>query len=388
MTRDQAEPSEPPLAPEVARRRRGLRTGWTTGTCASAAAKAAAMALTLGSPPSEVDVALPDGTRVRFGIEVDDAGSPFVVKDAGDDPDCTDGAHVTATASPEAASPPSGAKEGQRPARTGDVLLWAGEGVGIVTRPGLGIEVGEPSVTQVPRRMIAQAVREATRAPLSVLLSVPGGEAMAERTSNARLGIEGGISILGTTGVVRPFSTAAWRTSIVRQIDVAGAAGARLVVLATGSRTERWAAARFSGLDPACLVEVGDFTGIALRRAQAIGAERVVIVAMAGKIAKLASGVMMTHFHRSVVDAALLAEVALATGAPLEVVQAASATATARHFCEACLRHGARATLDALCERAAEQCRAFVAGRLCVSVWMLDFDGTAEIASSDHLVGR
>jgi cobalt-precorrin-5B (C1)-methyltransferase len=380
-------PLEPPLADEVARRVRGLRTGWTTGTCASAAAKAAATGLRDGKVPDAVDVGLPDGSRVRFSVEVGENGSPFVVKDAGDDPDCTDGAHITATAT--YADPPPGLRRDQVPARVDGVALFAGDGVGIVTRPGLGIALGEPSITPVPRRMIAAALREVTDLPLSLVISVPGGEAMALKTSNARLGIEGGISILGTTGIVRPFSTAAWRTSIVRQLDVAGAGGARLVVLATGSRTERWAAARFSGLDPACLVEVGDFCGLALRRAALIGAERVVVVAMAGKIAKLAAGVMMTHFHRSRVDSALLAEVARATGAPSSVVEAAQTSSTARHFCETCLAEGATAALDALCERAAEHASAFVGGRLAVEVWMVDFDASSLIATSaGHRVQR
>src|SRR5205085_11346698 len=157
------------------------------------------------------------------------------------------------------------------------------------------------------------------------------------KTSNARLGIVGGVSILGTTGIVRPFSTAAWRASVVQQIDVAAAQGERRIVLSTGSRTDAAAQRLFPDLPPVCFVEVGDFAGIALRRAAAAGVEHVTFVGMAGKVTKLAAGVMMTHYRRSQVDGAVLAEVAAGAGAPAAVVAAATATATARHFAEACM---------------------------------------------------
>jgi cobalt-precorrin-5B (C1)-methyltransferase len=363
-----ASTSEPELAPEVAARTKGLRTGWTTGTCASAAAKAAATGLVTGVRPAEVEVALPGGRRVRFPVEAGPADVPWeavVVKDAGDDPDCTDGARMTATVE----ATPGGA-----------VDLRAGAGVGTVTLPGLGLPVGVPAINPVPRRMILAAVAEVTAEPLSVTFSVPDGEAMAEKTTNARLGIVGGISILGTTGIVRPFSTAAYRASVVQQIDVAAAQGHREVVLATGSRSERHAFAAWPGLPDVCVVEVGDFTGIALRRAVAAGVRRVAFVGMAGKITKLAAGVMMTHFHRSQVDTGLLADVARSAGAPPGVVAAATETATARHFFEVCMAEGATEPLQRLCGLAAEACRAHVSGALEVEVRMVDFEGAAEVA--------
>src|SRR5207248_2207207 len=234
-----------------------------------------------------------------------------VIKDAGDDPDCTHGARMTATV--ERASTAVGATE-----------LRAGEGVGTITKPGLGLPVGGPAINPVPRRMILTALAEVTDRPVGVTFEVPGGEEMAAKTTNARLGIVGGISILGTSGIVRPFSTAAYRASVVQQIDVAAAQGERTVMLATGSRSERAAAHLHPDLDDVCCVEVGDFTGIALRRAVAAGIEKVVFVGMAGKIAKLAAGVMMTHFHRSKVDGEVLAAAARATGAPAVIVDAAT----------------------------------------------------------------
>ncbi len=375
MTRPARDPArgahEPPLAPEVARAR-GLRSGWTTGTCASAAAKAAVTGLLTGVVPPSVEVALPGGRRVGFAVADVDPALPAraaVVKDAGDDPDVTHGAHLTVGASWLPGAAPAGTVE-----------LVAGDGVGTVTLPGLGIPVGAPAVTPVPARMIRQAVAEVTDRPVALTVSVPGGEAMAARTSNARLGIVGGISILGTTGVVRPFSTAAWRASVVQQVDVAAAQGLDRMVLSTGGRTDAAAQRLYPDLPAVCFVEVGDFTGVALRRAAGAGMRQVAFVGMAGKITKLAAGVMMTHYTRSRVDGELLAEVARASGAPAPVVDAALATATARHFAEACVEAGRLEPLAELCRRAARCCSEFVGGALRVEVVMTDFEGGGVVA--------
>jgi len=367
-------PTEPEMSPEVAERTSGLRTGWTTGTCASAAAKAAAIGLCTGTRPETVEVGLPDGQRVSFPVEPGPSGGAFeavVVKDAGDDPDCTDGARMTATvrfAGDEAA------------AAAGGHDLRAGDGIGTVTLPGLGLPVGTPAINPVPRQMINAALAEVTDRPLVVTFSVPGGQAMAAKTTNERLGIIGGISILGTTGIVKPFSTASYRASVVQQIDVAAAQGHDLVVLATGSRSEVFALRAWPDIPPVCVVEVGDFTGIALRHAAGAGMRRAIFVGMVGKITKLAAGVMMTHFHRSQVDTDLLAEVARATDAPPAIIAAATETATARHFFEVCVAEGVIAPLQELCRRAAANCEAHVGGALAVEVHLVDFDGGREIA--------
>lgn len=358
----------------------GLRTGWTTGTCASAAAKAAAMGLRDGAAPEEVEVSLPGGGRVQFAVEPGPLGvanERVVVKDAGDDPDCTDGARITALVEWAGTNTSGAARVAATAAET---TLHAGHGVGIVTKPGLGLLVGGPAINPVPRRMILQALGEVSPNPFTVTFTVPSGQEMTAKTTNARLGIVGGISILGTTGIVRPFSTAAYRASVVQQVDVAGAQGERTVVLATGSRSERHAMTVMPDLHEVCFVEVGDFTGIALRRAAAAGMRSAVFVGMAGKIAKLAAGVMMTHFHRSRVDNQMLREVALACGAPKRVVAAATETETARHFFEVCMEEDAIEPLQRLCEMAAAACRAHVGGLLEVEVRMVDFEGVAEVA--------
>jgi cobalt-precorrin-5B (C1)-methyltransferase len=361
---------EPELSEEVAARRRGLRTGWTTGTCASAAAKAAAVGLVAGRLPEQVEVALPSGKRVSFEVLMPKGPlepCAAVVKDAGDDPDCTDGAVMTAEV-----------RFGE--AGSGETELKAGEGIGMVTKPGLGLPVGAPAINPVPRRMILQALSEVTGTPLVVTLSVPGGEEMAAETTNERLGILGGISILGTTGIVRPFSTASYRASVVQQVDVAAAQGEKHMVLSTGHRSEALAMRLLSELDPVCFVEVGDFTGIALRRVAARHMEGCHFVAMAGKLTKLASGIMMTHFHRSDVDTGLLADLAREAGSSPALVAAAGETATARHFVEACLEAGDLRPLELLVERARRACAEHATDRIEVSVWMSDFEGDKVLA--------
>jgi cobalt-precorrin-5B (C1)-methyltransferase len=327
--------------------------------------------LLVGSTPARVEVALPSGRRVSFAvcdIDPEVPGRAAVEKDAGDDPDVTNGAHVTVSA----AWSDDGHPEGW-------VGFAAGEGVGTVTLPGLGLPVGAPAVNPVPARMIRDAVAEVTRRPVSLVVSVPGGEEMAARTSNARLGIVGGISILGTTGIVKPFSTASWRASVVQQVTVAAAQRQQQIVLSTGARTDAAAQRMFRDLPPVCFVEVGDFTGIALRKAAGEGIGAVTFVGMAGKITKLASGVLMTHYRRSKVDGELLAEVARATGAPPPVVEAATATATARHFAEVCISAGFLEPLSELCRRASRSCGDHVRGAIDVTVVMVDFDGDEEL---------
>lgn len=348
--------------------RRPLRNGWTTGTCASAAAKAAAEYLITQVLPKEVEIALPSGLRVSFPVGVDEAGLPYVEKDAGDDPDCTHGAHLTASAK---------LLEG-----CGEVILKAGVGIGTVTKAGLGLELGAPAINPVPRRMIEHAVGEVTERSLEITFSVPGGEKMALKTTNERLGIVGGISILGTTGIVRPFSTAAFRASVVQQIDVAAAQGETELVLATGSRSEKAARELFPSLDIVCFVEVGDFSGVALKRAAGKGFTMVHWVGMVGKISKLAQGTMMTHFHRSHLDTEILKWAATAANSSEATVQASTATSTARHFFEVCVESNELAPLYLLCQRAKENCLQHISDVFSVEVVMVDFDGTREITRS------
>ncbi len=346
-----------------------LRKGWTTGTCAAAAAKAAARALVSGESQASVDVKLPGKgleRRVEFDVERCDLGDSWaeavVIKDAGDDPDVTDGAHLTARVS---------WREHQ------GLELDRGDGVGLVTRPGLGLPVGGPAINAVPRRMISYSVEEVLdpdEIGVSVVISVPDGEKMAEKTTNARLGIVGGISILGTTGIVRPFSTAAWAASVVQAVNVMGAQGHKTFVLSTGGLTEKAAMRLLPNLEEVNFIEVGDFTGQAIKKAVENGLERCFFVGMAGKISKLAAGVMMTHWTRSKVDNDLLAEITIEAGGSTAVVEEVKGANTARHAYELWRSARLDRAADLLCKQAAENLAEYAERKLEVHVVLVDFD--------------
>jgi cobalt-precorrin-5B (C1)-methyltransferase len=364
---------EPDLPRTAKVRPKALRTGWTTGTCASAAGKAAAQLLLTGQPPAWVEVALPSGRRVTFAVErtavSGDGATAVVVKDAGDDPDVTHGAHLTATVSWR--SEPG-------------IELDGGEGVGVVTKPGLGLDVGGPAINPVPRAMIMQAVREVVGdRGVRVVISVPDGEKMARKTTNRRLGVLGGISILGTTGIVRPFSTASWRASVVQAVQVAAAQGEDTIVLCTGGRTEKGAMHLLPDLPEVCFIEVGDFTGAALKKAVERGIRRVVFVGMAGKLTKLAAGVLMTHYTRSAVDTGLLGRLtASVAGSPALVAEVGAAN-TARHAYELWDSAGLlRAAGDQLCLRVRDVLVAFADGAVTADVAMVDFTGRTVVAAT------
>ena len=361
------EPSMPPSMERVKGQK--LRTGWTTGTCAAAAAKAAARALASGEPQARVDVKVPGKgrqRRVAFDLERCDLGPSWaeavVIKDAGDDPDVTDGAHLTARVSWR-----------EEPG----LELERGDGVGLVTRPGLGLPVGGPAINAVPRRMISYSVEEVLdpqERGVRVVISVPGGERMAEKTTNARLGIVGGISILGTTGIVRPFSTAAWAASVVQAIGVMGAQGHKTFVLSTGGLTEKAAMRLLPDLEEVNFIEVGDFTGQAIKKAVENGLERCFFVGMAGKISKLAAGVMMTHWTRSKVDNELLAQITMEAGGSTDLVEEVKEANTARHAYELWRSAHLDSAAGLLCKQAAENLAEYAEGKLEVHIILVDFD--------------
>ncbi len=310
--------------------RRGTRTGFTTGACSAAAARAAVVGLLTGSVPTEVECLLPNGQQVRFAVAEGACAAgrarAVVVKDAGDDPDVTHLARLTAEVQLLADA-------------VGVVQLAGGAGVGTVTQPGLGIAVGGPAINPVPRRNIEENVRLAAGPLLAewgvvVTISVPGGEALARRTLNPRLGIVGGISILGTSGIVHPYSTAAFRASVVQGIEVAARQGQTSVVLTTGGRTEKFVMRELPQLAPACFVQMGDFLSYALETVVRTGIRQVVIGGMVGKLTKMAQGEGITHAHRSAVDTALVADIAATVGAPAAVCAAIRANATARYASE------------------------------------------------------
>jgi cobalt-precorrin-5B (C1)-methyltransferase len=271
-----------------------LRRGWTTGACATAATKAALTALITGKFPDPVEITLPKGQVVAFALALEEKGEGWaragIVKDAGDDPDVTHGATIISTV---------------RLRPTGVVFI-AGEGVGHVTKPGLPIAVGEPAINPVPRQMM-EAVCAEFGVGAEIEISVPGGAALAEKTWNGRLGIVGGLSILGTTGIVNPYSCAAWIASIHRGIDVARASGFMHVAGCTGSTSEDAVRAHY-GLPLEAMLDMGDFAGGLLKYLRVNPVPRVTIGGGFAKIVKLAQGAMDLHSGRSQVDFEWLAQ--------------------------------------------------------------------------------
>ena len=305
---------------------KALRRGWTTGACATAAARAACEALFTGRFPDPVTVPLPGGQTPAFALawtdRSDGSAAAGVVKDAGDDPDVTHGALIRARV--WRAAPGQG------------VVFRAGEGVGTVTRPGLPVPVGEPAINPVPRAMIRQAVAEAAAlagqpADIVVEVSVENGEALARRTMNARLGIVGGLSILGTTGIVVPYSCAAWIASIQRGVDVARAAGLPHVAACTGDTSEQAVVARY-GLPEHALLDMGDFAGGTLKYLRRHPLPRLTLCGGFAKFGKLARGLLDLHSKRNGVDLDWLADQLAELGAAPEVVAQARAANTAAHL--------------------------------------------------------
>jgi cobalt-precorrin-5B (C1)-methyltransferase len=285
-----------------------LRRGWTTGACATAATKAAYVALVTGEFPDPVEITLPAGRHVSFALAMEKLGAGYatagVIKDAGDDPDVTHGALITATL---------------RKNDQAGILFRAGPGVGTVTKPGLPIGVGEPAINPVPRRMMRDAITQSSLklgGPLDVIveISVADGEELAKKTMNGRLGILGGLSILGTTGIVIPYSCSAWIASIHESIDVARALGLTHVAGSTGSTSET-AVARYYGLSESALVEMGDFVGGMLKYLRSHPVPRVTIAGGFAKMCKLAQGCLDLHSARTTLDFRRLARVAAEAGA-------------------------------------------------------------------------
>ena len=306
-------------------RDRALRRGWTTGACATAAAKSAFGALLTGTFEDPVTIGLPRGDRADFVLArhelTADAAIAAVVKDAGDDPDVTHGALVEVTIRKS----------------EGGVRFRAGPGVGTVTKPGLPVEPGEPAINPVPRQMIAAAIAEVAEAhdapgDAEVEISIPGGEELAKKTMNPRLGIVGGLSILGTTGIVVPYSCAAWIHSIYSGIDVARATGLIHVAGATGSTSEA-AVQRYYRLTESALIDMGDFVGGMLKYLRRNPVPRVTVAGGVAKMTKLAQGRLDLHSRKGAVDLPALAAVAREVGASAAAVHAiAEANTTALAF--------------------------------------------------------
>jgi cobalt-precorrin-5B (C1)-methyltransferase len=312
-----------------------LRTGFTTGACAAASAKAATKAILEKKILKEIQCTLPNRMEVVFPLRrcelYEDRAICSVIKDAGDDPDCTHLAEIVAEVKliPEK-----------------KVILKGGKGVAVVTKTGLGLEVGGPAINPVPRKNITENVLEVlqnTPYGAEVTISVPRGREMALDTTNARLGLIGGISILGTTGIVKPYSTAAYRASIIQAIQVAKERGINTLVFTTGGRSEQYAMDYLKSqkleLPIEAFIQVGDFIGTGIKHAKKIKIPHVIIFGMIGKLSKMADGVTQTHQAGSNVNMELLANYAKAKGSSEEIQNEIKKANTARHVLEICKKN-------------------------------------------------
>ncbi len=358
----------------MSRRPRGpLRRGWTTGACATAATTAAYTALLTGEFPDPVEIVLPKGERPRFALARESlrpgCAIAGIVKDAGDDPDVTHGALVLAEL---------------RPGRAGSgVRFRAGEGVGTVTRPGLPVAVGEPAINPAPRRMMEEAVRRVAgehggSGDVEITLSIPGGDEIARRTWNPRLGILGGLSILGTTGIVHPYSCSAWIASIHRGVDVARANHLEHIAACTGSTSEA-GVRRLYGLPDFAFIDMGDFAGGTLKYLRRHPVPRLTLAGGFAKISKLAAGSLDLHSGRSEVDRGVLAEALRCLGASEErIAHAATANTANEILAEA--RAAGLPLADHVARQAQMRATELVEGRVAIEVAIFDRDGA--------LVGR
>ncbi|WP_307832050.1 cobalt-precorrin-5B (C(1))-methyltransferase [Prauserella cavernicola] len=359
-----------------------LRYGWTTGACATAATTAACTALLTGEFPDPVEVLLPKGRRPAFALATEELGpdsaTAGVLKDAGDDPDVTHGALIVSTV--RRGEPGSG------------VTFRAGPGVGTVTLPGLPLAVGEPAINPVPRRLMTEAVERVCAehgdsgdsTDFVVEISIPHGEDMARHTWNPRLGILGGLSVLGTTGVVVPYSCSAWIDSIRRGVDVARALGHEHVAGAVGSTSER-VVAELYGLPETALLDMGDFAGAVLKYLRRNPVPRLTVAGGFAKLSKLAAGYLDLHSKRSQVDLGLLAELAEGAGHAALAGPIREAN-TALHALE--LAHAEGLALGELVAERAREVAAGVLGDAPVAVDIVAIDRAGTIVGRAQPRGR
>ena len=348
-----------------------LKYGYTTGSCAAAAVKGASQMLRDQALIDEVELHLPCGETARFRLQGcvlrDNTASCYVVKDAGDDPDITNGAEIHATAKVEFFTKRS-------------ITIEGGVGIGRVTKPGLAVAVGEWAINPVPRKMIMEVVKEvfAVRcipAAFTLTISIPNGKELAKKTLNERLGIVGGLSILGTSGIVKPISTKAWTDTVDACIDVALACGSRTVVLSTG-RTSEMAVQRHlapkGALGEESFVMMGDHFGYSLRSCASKGVPQVVVAGQFAKLVKIACGHEQTHVCSAELDLAALAEWIRQYPGLAQLERLAREANTARHLLEASGYH--QALIEMVCGKVAQACAVCAPG-LQVRVFLAGYHG-------------
>lgn len=356
---------------ETDKPRQKLRTGFTTGTCATAAARAALQAIMDKKKIDSIKVSLPKEKEMTVNIascKFDNiASSCSVIKDGGDDPDVTHGAEIIVNL--------------EITSNAGQIEIDGGEGVGRVTKPGLGLEVGSAAINPTPKKMITQNLMEIgkdllQKKGIKVMISVPKGKEIAPKTDNPRLGIMGGISILGTTGIVIPYSTASFAASIRQSLDVTIAMGDNTVVLTTGGRSEDFAKKEIN-LPDHCFVQMGDFSGYTIQQCAKKSIKKAHVAGFIGKMTKIAMGVKQTHVKGSKVDMDFLAKIAQKCNATKDTMQEIKNANTARHVQEIIIKNKVDGFFTMVCKEACEQMRTHCENKVEIHVTLFDFDGCA-----------
>lgn len=357
-----------------------LRHGYTTGSCATATTKAALIALITQEPQREATIRLPIGETVTFQMEscefTEAMATASTIKDGGDDPDATHGALIISTV--EWLDEPG-------------IILDGGVGVGRVTKPGLPVPIGEAAINPVPRKMIREAAQEVLDQfeidrGIKIVISVPAGEEIAKKTLNGRLGILGGISILGTRGIVVPFSTSAYKASVAQAVNVAKEAGCEHIVLSTGGKTESYGIEMYSELSEEAFVEMGDFVGFSLQQCKRKKMKKVTLVGMMGKFSKVAQGVMMVHSKSAPIDFGHLAQMAEQAGASEELLVQIRGANTAAQVGD--LMADTPAFFEIMCEKCCRAALKEVGGGIEVETVIITMKGSllgkVTIDDTDH----
>lgn len=346
-----------------------LRTGFTTGTASAASSKAAILAIINQKKIESVEVTLPKGNSIPIKIHScefsDSRAKCSVIKDAGDDPDVTHGAEIVV----ELSLIPN----------VNQIEIDGGEGVGVVTKPGLGLEINKAAINPTPKKMIIDNVNEVAKDVLvkngiKIIIYVPKGKELALKTDNPRLGIVGGISILGTSGIVIPYSTASFAAAVRQNLDVSLAMGNDIVVLSTGGRSEEFAR-KIVDLPEHSFVQMGDFAGYTIQQCAKKKIKKAYVVGFIGKLAKMAAGVKQTHVKGSKVDMNLLAEIAEKCNADSQTIEQIRKANTARHVQDIVMEHKVEGFFDKVCGLVYKHMRNHSEEKVPIDVILFDFDG-------------
>jgi len=346
-----------------------LRTGFTTGTCATASSKAAALAIINQKTISSVDVLLPKRDRINIKINscefTKNNARCSVIKDGGDDPDVTHGAEIFVDLS--------------LTNNVGTVEIDGGNGVGRVTKPGLGLEIDSAAINPTPKKMILENIQEVADEILKengikIIISVPKGKELATKTDNPRIGILNGISILGTSGIVIPYSTASFAAAIRLQIDVVSSMNDEEVVLTTGGRSEDFAR-EIIKLPDHSFIQMGDFSGYTIQQCAKKSLKKAYVAGFIGKLAKMAAGVKQTHVKGGKVDMKFLSELAKRCNADSETIRKILGANTARNVQEIIMEDGVNGFFDEITKEVCNQMRQHSEEKIPVEVILFDFDG-------------